>query len=635
MSNSPYATSFSLKTLDHLGINLYGNAPAVIAELVANAHDAGALRVDITVNQDRIIVQDDGFGMSLNDINTKYLRFGYEKRRDLTTLSVSNGEHTVERHVMGRKGIGKISALSIARELELQTVHGDERNGFVLDLSAIEQLQAQNSTEYRPDPLPADAISIGRGTQIELRHLVGHTTGLDDTLRQSLARMFPLTGSEVLFDIYINGEAITMADRPWFEKIQFLWYFGADSEKFASYCPRLAQKFTVDPVVDITRGYTITGWIGTTLVFSDVPVEQKIVPVYAQNKMIQRDLLYDYKNYKLSSSYLVGEIYAPFMDVDTEPDIVLTDRQRLNPNDPRYSALRRHVVRQVEEIDRRWNRLRNPTPKAKVRKPSPKPPSVPPLVVPSISEDTTQTQPEQQGQNTPPLPVPPSLAGQDVGNAQPESVPSNAPDPQAPQAPPAPPTGTPPVPARVSEAPPRHIVATIFGEIDNLVQQSNIENVLKDRIRADLRESSRSYDNSAFKACIVMLGAVLEGVMLGVLRQPEAVDRIATTVFPQRVETIVLRGIGAPQQRSGMARSDFAQRMADDLKFEMMRELVEQMVPHLSQLRVDHIQHFRNAIHPWRAIAQPAIYGRIDHGTATQYIMSCRTITQHLVTWIP
>ncbi|MDQ2996777.1 MAG: ATP-binding protein, partial [Chloroflexota bacterium] len=101
----------------------------------------------MTVNQDRIVVQDDGFGMSLNDINTKYLRFGYEKRRELTILSVSNGEQTVERHVMGRKGIGKISALSIARELELQTVHGDERNGFVIDLSVIEQLQVQNSTE--------------------------------------------------------------------------------------------------------------------------------------------------------------------------------------------------------------------------------------------------------------------------------------------------------------------------------------------------------------------------------------------------------------------------------------------------------------------------------------------------------
>lgn len=144
MTNSPYTTSFSLKTLDHLGINLYGNAPAVIAELIANAHDAGATRVDITITPGKILVQDNGSGMSLVDINTKYLRFGYEKRREVTTILIFDEGQTVQRHVMGRKGIGKISALSIAHEVEVHTIHAGEKNGFIIDLDIIRQLQDDN-----------------------------------------------------------------------------------------------------------------------------------------------------------------------------------------------------------------------------------------------------------------------------------------------------------------------------------------------------------------------------------------------------------------------------------------------------------------------------------------------------------
>ena len=42
MSVSKYKMSISLNVLNHLGLNLYSNTPAVIAEVIANAWDADA-----------------------------------------------------------------------------------------------------------------------------------------------------------------------------------------------------------------------------------------------------------------------------------------------------------------------------------------------------------------------------------------------------------------------------------------------------------------------------------------------------------------------------------------------------------------------------------------------------------------
>ena len=54
--------SISLNALEHLGINLYSNIPAVLSEIVANAWDADAKTVTVTVNRDdeTITIEDDG-----------------------------------------------------------------------------------------------------------------------------------------------------------------------------------------------------------------------------------------------------------------------------------------------------------------------------------------------------------------------------------------------------------------------------------------------------------------------------------------------------------------------------------------------------------------------------------------------
>ena len=58
---------------------------------------------------------------------------------------------------------------------------------------------------------------------------------------------------------------------------------------------------------------------------------------------------------------------------------------------------------------------------------------------------------------------------------------------------------------------------TIYGAILTLIDSSRMSREFKQIVKSDINESQRSYSAKAFKASVVMLGAALEGLMLGTL----------------------------------------------------------------------------------------------------------------------
>lgn len=96
MSEPKFQMSINLQVLNHLGLNLYSNTSAVLSEVVANAWDADAKEVHISIDSDSITIIDNGTGMDLSDINNKYLTVGYQKR------SESGLSPILHRPVMGR-----------------------------------------------------------------------------------------------------------------------------------------------------------------------------------------------------------------------------------------------------------------------------------------------------------------------------------------------------------------------------------------------------------------------------------------------------------------------------------------------------------------------------------------------------
>ena len=148
VQDKTYTLSIDLNVLEHLGINLYSNVPAVLTEVVANAWDANATQVDISVASDLsfISIEDDGFGMSVEDINNKFLRVGYKKR----TGDVDLTPPPFFRPVMGRKGVGKLAPFSIANTIEIYSTKDGVQSALSMNVNDIKKAASEVDEDGNP-----------------------------------------------------------------------------------------------------------------------------------------------------------------------------------------------------------------------------------------------------------------------------------------------------------------------------------------------------------------------------------------------------------------------------------------------------------------------------------------------------
>ena len=76
-----------ITVLEHLGLKMYTSLPAVLAEYVSNAWDAGSTEVNIEIPDQEIdedygiTIRDNGFGMTKDEVNTKFLIVGRARAR--------------------------------------------------------------------------------------------------------------------------------------------------------------------------------------------------------------------------------------------------------------------------------------------------------------------------------------------------------------------------------------------------------------------------------------------------------------------------------------------------------------------------------------------------------------------------
>lgn len=359
MSDEPkYQMTISLDVLRHLGVGLYSNVPAVLSEAVANAWDADAAHVRIDVARDTITIEDDGHGMSVADANDRYLLVGYQRRKE-------NGGLTprLRRQVMGRKGIGKLSLFSVAKTVSVYSVKDGQAHGFRMNTEHIEESIRNKEAYYRPEPLDAGGIATKQGTKIMLSDLKRRSYQ-SPHLRKRLARRFSVIGDASEFEVILDGEPVTAKDRAYHEKLQYIWTFGETGEEAAASVP-MVKRYPRPSEVRV-NGITehIGGWIGTVQKAgqtkdTDTGESLNAIFIMVRGKMAQEDILEEFGEGGIYSSYVIGEIHADFLDVDDKDDTATTGRQRLIEDDPRYQALKKKIGDELKFIQNEWTGLRN------------------------------------------------------------------------------------------------------------------------------------------------------------------------------------------------------------------------------------------------------------------------------------
>jgi hypothetical protein len=182
--NNPwhFDVSTGLKTV--LGRNLITDDEVAIFELVKNSFDAGADTVNLYFDSNRIVIADNGSGMSRTDLTDKWLFVAYSAKREPTSKADFRNVAADRRHFAGSYGIGRFSSDRLGGELILQT--RQTNRGAVYKLS-IDWLRFEKNDkehfekipvtydEAREFELPPDLKYFGSnlktGTVIEIKKL--------------------------------------------------------------------------------------------------------------------------------------------------------------------------------------------------------------------------------------------------------------------------------------------------------------------------------------------------------------------------------------------------------------------------------------------------------------------------------
>lgn len=373
MGKNNFEFQVDVNVINHLGVGLYSSTPAALTELVANAWDADANEVKITVdpNARSIVIEDDGHGMSAFDIQKKFLKVGYSRRQQAD----GNFSASRMRRVMGRKGIGKLAMFALANEVKVSSlVIGGEAVGLTVNVpefkKSIEAGQGHPLDEFPPQSFPK-----GKGTRIELLQVL---TGLKTTeayLRIKLARRFSVLDDAHKFKLFLNGKEIQKEDRGFYQHVQLLWAFDDYAKKEIqglskniATLPNQVSGQAPEPCIAMlpnsfkgeSSDLSISGYIASVFLPRQLGSKEdsaNIVSIFANGRVFAEDVLSEANSAKYYQSYLVGEIHADFLDEDNI-DRATASREAIKKDDSKYQALIAFIRDTLESIGDQWDEWR-------------------------------------------------------------------------------------------------------------------------------------------------------------------------------------------------------------------------------------------------------------------------------------
>lgn len=358
--------NFSGRVIEHLGIQMYQSHVDAIAEMIANAWDADAAKVEISLPLEidegaQIVVKDDGIGMTLEDVQDKYLKVGYDRRRGSPNVRTDKKN----RPVLGRKGIGKFAGFGIARQVVVTTISEEtgEFTEFSLDYDQIRENPDGTVIEVSRYEGPDDENSRKRktegvhGTTVVLRHLDRKRNFDPDKFRRSIARRFLLWQNYSDFEIAVNGRPVSDLDPADLDQLSYELPKDMDDEEKTK---RSDAEITSDDWILERVGDQEVRW-RVRVYKRPITEELQGFTVFAHGKMAQKTPFFFEigrgMSFQHSLVYMSGDIEADFID-ELEEDVIATERQRVNWSHESLAGLKEWGQELVKFVAWSWGHRR-------------------------------------------------------------------------------------------------------------------------------------------------------------------------------------------------------------------------------------------------------------------------------------
>lgn len=333
--------TFDPNTIEHLGIRMYSTLPPVLTELIGNAYDADAehvlLMLSDSVDEKKIVIEDNGVGMTFDEINDKFLRIGRNRREEEQLEVTLKG-----RKIIGKKGLGKLSFFGIAHEIEIATKKDGERNIFAMKWGDIKA----NTGDYEPTIITKDEVCSAddHGTKITLKNIQRKTNFLPEDLAKNISKMF-IIDSDFKISIKHNfADPIIVSNEMRY----------ADIEKEIEW--KIPDDFQYSD--DYRNANRIIGHIIATKKPIAPKTDMRGIVLFSRKKLVNASEYFSDSTSSHFFSYLTGWLEVDFID-DLEDDVIATNRQSLNWEHEKMQELRTYVSGLINSLERDWRKKRS------------------------------------------------------------------------------------------------------------------------------------------------------------------------------------------------------------------------------------------------------------------------------------
>lgn len=326
---------FEPSTIEHLGVKMYSHIPPALAELVANSYDACAKNVSVKLYntpEKQIIVEDDGCGMTFDEVNDYFLRIGRNRRKENQPIICP------DRIPTGKKGLGKLALFGLGNSVEIQTIKNNQKVTFTLNYQNI--LHA--GSQYLPNFEIVDCDEPS-GTTITLKELKHKSSFSHETYAKSLARLFNFRANNFILNISLdNGVPIQIDNKLKFENLvqEFEWTeTWINSNMVSSYQYK-----------DLIKGKIIT---------TEKPIKPELrgIILFANGRLVNAPEFFGKSESSHFFSYTTGYFDVDFVD-EWEEDVIATNRQSIDWELEKSQQLKDYFLNALSAIEKDWRKKR-------------------------------------------------------------------------------------------------------------------------------------------------------------------------------------------------------------------------------------------------------------------------------------